>query len=344
MHGFYIKIKNLGGFLPDVRFNGQSLATALAAKTRPWILGATASFLLALPTWAQTPIAHSMTQPNSAAIPRPSTDITPDVSQQTISGGLLPEMSSRGRGGFRAQVGQSFRDCSVCPEMVVIPPGRFVMGSLPSERGRDDDEGPQRSMMMREPLAVGKFEVTNAEWNACVAARACSPHIADRNPVRLDYPVVDVSWNDAQAYVRWLGLRTGKSYRLLTEAEWEYAARAGTKTAYPWGDSISPLQANYSESSLGAPRPVGSYPPNPWGLHDMHGNVYEWVQDCYVHGYNTQSTGRTSDWVARNRRITRVIRGGSWRFEGQALRSSARSDIPQWHNVSDIGLRVARTR
>jgi formylglycine-generating enzyme required for sulfatase activity len=333
-------------------------AIAFACDIRAWLSALFAFLLLYVPAWAQMPITPANMPQVSAYPPRSSADVKPDNSQLGIASGLNATQRTRRRTGFPVGVGESFRDCAVCPEMVVIPPGRFVMGSPPAEPGHDSPETPQRPIVAREPLAVGKFEVTNAEWNACVAARGCTTPNSPSSPAEPDFPVVGVDWYDGQQYVRWLTRLTGKTYRLLTEAEWEYTARAGTTTAYPWGDIASPEQANYSQSALGRTTTVGSYPPNAWGLHDMHGNVYEWVQDCYAHGY-TQSKRRTSDWVARNRCYERVIRGGSWQFKSDALRSSARTSIPTddgllravvravvppWHEFPEIGLRVARTR
>lgn len=333
-------------------------AIVFAGDSRVWLSALFAFLLLYVPAWAQMPTTPDKMQISSAYPSRSSADVTPHISQPDARSGLDTAQVTRRLTGFTVGVGQSFRDCAVCPEMVVIPRGRSVLGSPLSETGRDSNEGVQRTIVARELLAVGKFEVSNAEWNACVAARGCTTPNSPSSAAQPNYPVIDVNWDDAQQYVRWLTRRTGRTYRLLTEAEWEYAARAGTTTAYPWGAIASPDQANYSQSALGSATPVGSYPPNAWGLHDMHGNVYEWVQDCYDHSYN-QSKRRTSDWVARNRCYERVIRGGSWQFESQALRSSARISIPTddgllravvravippWHEFPEIGFRVARTR
>jgi formylglycine-generating enzyme required for sulfatase activity len=172
--------------------------------------------------------------------------------------------------------GQTLRDCAGCGELVVLPAGTFVMGSPDSEPGRDPAEGPPHRVAIRS-FALARYDVTIAEWRRFV--------IATKRPV--------ASWNDAQAYVAWLSKRTGKHYRLPTEAEWEYAARAGTTTVYPWGVKVSHDRANYgadeccSERASGADKwlhtsPVGSFPPNAFGLYDMQGNAWQWVQDCYA--------------------------------------------------------------
>jgi formylglycine-generating enzyme required for sulfatase activity len=196
-------------------------------------------------------------------------------------------------------------------------------------------------MTLRAPLAVGKFEVTFAEWDACVAAGGCSHRPADAGWGRGNRPVINVSWDDAQAYVRWLSLRTGRTYRLLTEAEWEYAARAGTVTAYSFGATISQSQANYG-GNLGRTQPVGSYAANRFGLHDMHGNVWEWVQDCYVASYPPGS-GDASVAVTTGDCSHRVLRGGSWKYAPQNLRAAARSWLTAGDRYNFGGFRLART-
>ena len=197
------------------------------------------------------------------------------------------------------KVGSSFTDCTGCPEMVVLPSGSFTMGSPSSEPDRDDDEGPQRTVRIGYKLAVGKYEVTWSQWEACVSAGACSNsgpdgRGGDEGFGKGSRPVINVSWNDAHAYVKWLSRKTGHTYRLLSEAEWEYAARAGTTTPFSFGSTISTRQANYNGNytynggSKGEHRQktvsVGSFPANAWGLHDMHGNVWEWVEDWYKSG------------------------------------------------------------
>jgi len=191
----------------------------------------------------------------------------------------------------------SFKDCPECPEMVVVPAGEFMMGSPSNEESRDNDEGPQRKVTIAKPFAVGSFEATFAEWDACVAAGGCKHKPEDQGWGRGTRPVIKVSWDDiTKEFLPWLSRKSGKTYRLLTEAEWEYAARAGTTTPFSTGRTITPDQANfdgnytYGGSSKGAYRQktvdAGSFKPNAFGLHDMHGNVWEWVQDCYKDSYS----------------------------------------------------------
>ncbi len=206
--------------------------------------------------------------------------------------------------------------------MVSIPGDTFTMGSPANEAGRDSDETQRRVSV--PAFAAGKYEVTWAEWDRCVADGGCARLTADGFGGG-SRPVTNVSWTEAVAYAKWLSRKTGKTYRLLSEAEWEYAARAGTTTAYSFGNSISTAQANHN-SAVGKTTPVGQYPANAFGLHDMHGNVWEWVEDCYDNS--------CSD---------RVIRGGSWGSSSQSLRSASRGGIVPSGRSSVLGFRLART-
>ncbi len=239
-----------------------------------------------------------------------------------------------------------FRDCDVCPEMVVVPAGTFTMGSPPSEKGRTGDEGPEHLVAFARPFAVGKFSVTFAEWDACVAGGGCNGY----RPGDLDWgrgrqPVININWNDAKAYVAWLARKTGKPYRLLTESEREYVARAGTRTAYWFGPVISGSRANYNASAQNGPYlrrsiPVDSYEPNPWGLHQVHGNIEEWTEDCFSENYNVSPTDGSA-WVQSDCRF-RVVRGGSWAYRPVALRSADRAQYLPTYRGDTVGLRVAR--
>ena len=184
-----------------------------------------------------------------------------------------------------------FQDCAACPPMVVVQPGKFDMGSPASEKGRSSNEGPVHSVQIDYPFAVGKHEVTFNEWDACVADGGCRQYKAkDYGLGRGNRPVIDVTWIHAKAYADWLSKKTGKTYRLLSEAEWEYAARAGSKTTYWWGSTASHEFANYGKDKCCGSEvrgrdqwemtsPVGAFPPNAFGIHDMLGNVWEWVED-----------------------------------------------------------------
>jgi len=228
--------------------------------------------------------------------------------------------------------GDTFRDCADCPEMVVVPAGAFDMGSPTNEEGRFDSEGPVHRVTIPRPFAVGKYEVTQAEWVAVMGSNP-SRFTGERNPVE------QVSWNDAKEFVKRLSAKTGKSYRLLSEAEWEYAARAGSRAKYPWGDGIDSSKAKYD--SRDGTVPVGRYGANAFGLFDTVGNVWEWVEDCWNESYSGAPTDGSA-WTSGNCAV-RVLRGGSWVSRPGNVRSANRS-----RNDTDIrydfnGFRVART-
>jgi formylglycine-generating enzyme required for sulfatase activity len=197
-------------------------------------------------------------------------------------------------------VGQKFKDCHICPEMVVVPSGTFLMRSPTEEPERAFFEGPRRKIEIRKTFAVSIYETTFGEWDACVADNGCEGHRPDDLFLgRGRRAAVDVSWEDAQSYVAWLSQKTGVEYRLLSEAEWEYVARAGTNSPFNTGDRISSHQANfdgeytYNGSLKGIYRgpqiAVGHFGANGFGLHDVHGNVSEWVQDCWNNTYDSTS-------------------------------------------------------
>lgn len=240
-------------------------------------------------------------------------------------------------------------DCEQCPKMVTVPAGSFEMGSPDTEPGRSDDEGPRHKVTIAQPFAVGKYEVTFQEWDACVAAGGCSYSPQDEGWGRGNQPVINVSWNDAQDYVKWLSSKTQKTYRLLSEAEWEYAARAGSATRYPWGDELGTGRANVvgpylssgSEWSKKQAAPVGKFAPNSFGLYDMIGNVFELVQDCASANY----VGAPADGSAwRKPDCDRVVvRGGSWRYWQGGGRAAYRHTVNPDERFKDVGFRVART-
>jgi formylglycine-generating enzyme required for sulfatase activity len=256
-------------------------------------------------------------------------------------------------------VGETIKDCAVCPELVVIPPGEFTMGSPAGEARREADEGPQHRVRIGYRLAVGKYEVTFAEWDACVAGGGCTYKPNDRGWGHGRRPVIDVDWDDIhQQYLPWLNRLAGLSgrpaeqqYRLLSEAEWEYAARAGSRTAFSFGDSINTDVANYNgdysynRSSKGRNRqqtvPVDSFAPNAFGLYNVHGNVWEWVEDCYRNSYQGAPNDGSAVQVSGCSR--RVLRGGLWTSTPSGLRSAARTfGSPVYAYYSSIGFRLAR--
>jgi formylglycine-generating enzyme required for sulfatase activity len=252
------------------------------------------------------------------------------------------------------------------PDLVLLPTGRFQMGSPEHERAKAmaagsqkvwlDRETPQRWVGIEQPLAMGRFPVTVGEWRLFAQATGWLTHaeINWESPgfkQTDDHPVVGVCWDDAQLYLAWLSAQTGQAYRLPSEAEWEYACRAGTKTAFSFGDEISTGLANYdgnhsyNGSATGPFRKGtnkgGAFPPNPWGLYDMHGNVWEWVQDV-VHDTYQGAPNNGSAWMEGGDQARRMLRGGSWLYSPRYLRSALRNGFSKALANDIVGFRVAR--
>ncbi|VXB08767.1 bifunctional serine/threonine-protein kinase/formylglycine-generating enzyme family protein [Massilia sp. 9I] len=252
------------------------------------------------------------------------------------------------------------------PTLVLIPTGRFQMGSHEHERkiamaaGAQkrwlERETPQRWVGIERPFAMGRYPVTVGEWRVFVQATGWEPQgevnwLEPGFPQTDAHPVVGVSWHDAQHYVEWLTKATGKRYRLPSEAEWEYACRAGTRTAFSFGDTISPEQANYDSTFTynGSPRgayrqgttPAGMFPANPWGLYDMHGNVWEWVQDVVHENYEGAPLDGSA-WETGGDQARRILRGGSWLYNPRYLRSALRNGFSSVLSNDIVGFRVVR--
>ena len=256
---------------------------------------------------------------------------------------LHTEAESRERERREKAPGHRFRDCEGCPELVVVPAGSFMMGSPPGKEGRDDDEGPVHRVTIGKPIAVGVYEVTFEEWDACRRGGGCSHNPDDKGWGRGNRPVIDVSWVDTQEYVQWLSGETGERYRLLSESEWEYVARAGTETRYWWGDEVGRNRANCdgcgSRWDNRQTSPVGSFSANEFGLHDVHGNAWEWVEDCH-----DDYTGASSDGRARKTGgCVPVMRSGSWYAPPGHMRSASRYLQFARDRFHPAGFRVART-
>lgn len=247
--------------------------------------------------------------------------------------------------------GDVFTDCGDCPEMVVVPAGTFMMGSPADEAERLDNEGPQHGVTIARPFAMGMYEVTFDQWNACVADGACEHQPDDEGWGRGRHPVIYVNLQDAGQYTGWLSQKTGETYRLPSEAEWEYAARAGTTTPFHTGSTISPAQANfngsytYGDGAKGADRqqtmPIGSFPANGFGLHDMHGNAWEWVQDCSNVTYDGAPADGTA-WRTATCDMS-IIRSGSSHYGPGLVRSASRIGVSPFLRVIYYGFRVAKT-
>ncbi len=267
----------------------------------------------------------------------------------------------------------TLRDCADCSTMIVVPGGTFTMGSPRSEAGHKADEEPATRVKVAS-FALSETDVTVGQWRHFVEATGRADGLgcaysglpreetADASWRHMgftqgdDEPVVCISWNEAQAYVEWLNQTTGRAYRLPTEAEWEYAARAGTSTAYPWGDTASHDQANYGAETCCTPAtggrdrwtytsPVRSFPPNAFGLYDMIGNAWQWTQDCYVDSYAGRRVAAAA--VERVSCQFRTARGGTWGDTPALIRSSARNYAPPPRMVvaeyrsAGFGFRVA---
>lgn len=232
------------------------------------------------------------------------------------------------------------QDCSACPELAIIPPGQFTMGN----DGPHKYERPAHTVTFDKAFAIGMFEVTFDEWQACFDDGACGVEMPDDHHWgQGQRPVMNVTWADANAYAAWLSQKTKKTYRLPTEAEWEYAARAGTDSEFWWGDEVGLGKANCrdcgSEISHQS-QPADSFAPNAWGLYNVHGNVWEWVQDCW----NETHEGAPTDGTARLQGDCRqrVMRSGSWYYFSKNIRSAWRFKNDARVKSYGIGLRVVR--
>ena len=287
----------------------------------------------ARPTTPTAPIAPASAPPQERprATPTPGASAAPATAPPTASVAQKPATRP-------PSAGES-RDCATCPIMIALPAGSFPMGS-----GTDDpSEKPVHHVNIGAPFAIGKYEVTVEQWNACVAANAC-PKLTPESNANKAAPARDISWDDAQQYVKWLSKTTGKPYRLPTEAEWEYAVRGGTSTAYWWGDQMRKGNANCKDCGdpwhKEGPEAAGSFAPNPFGLYDMNGSVWEWTADCWHNSYQgAPADGRAWENPACD---MRVIRGGSWREGGGYMLSATRFKYSAGVRQSQDGFRVVK--
>jgi formylglycine-generating enzyme required for sulfatase activity len=236
--------------------------------------------------------------------------------------------------------GTEIKDCPACPTLLSLPGGVFTMGNNTS----DPSEKPAHQVSVEAPFAIGRYEVTVQEWNACAAAGGC-PKIDMPASTPPNAPMRDVSWDDARQYAKWLGTVSGKPYRLPTEAEWEFAARGGTTTRYWWGEQMAQGKANCKECGKpwqnDAPATVGSFAANPFGLYDTSGGVWEWVADCWHNNFKgAPADARAWDAPACS---VRVIRGGSWREGAPYMVASTRFKYDASVRHSQNGFRVARS-
>ena len=266
-------------------------------------------------------------------LPLASAQQPPAAERSNIRAELSPARTSS------KMPGETFRDCPECPEMVVIPAGDFDMGA-----NEIAVEKPVHRVAIGQPFAIGRREITFAEWDQCVAAGACKYRPDDHGWGRGDRPVIDVSWDDAEVFLAWLSQKTGQIYRLPTEAEWEYAARGGTTSPYWWGHDVGTGLANCD--GCGAPgggsktTPAGSFRPNAFGLYDTAGNAAEWVEDCWNDSYRGAPQDGSA-WTSGQCRL-RVLRGGSFGSKPALIRSAARFRYDQDVRYFANGFRAAR--
>lgn len=247
--------------------------------------------------------------------------------------------ASQGGSGAKRAPGEVFRDCPTCPDMVVLPAGSFTMGSPSTEAGRGNEEGPTRLVTFAHPFAMGASEVTFAEWDACVADGGCASKLNDQGWGRGARPAIAATFADAQQYAAWLSRKTGQAYFIPTEAEWEYAARAGTTTPWNTGPAILAEDANLL-NQVGRTVPVKSFPPNGFGLFDVHGNASEWTLDCVDTGYF--GAPKDGSPVTSGDCSKRVGRGGSFLSLPADARSAKRDFSNVYTKASAMGFRVAR--
>lgn len=325
-------------------FYGDPLTQKLGAK----------EFSLSEPrwTWARAALDGKSREPTAvtvAASPKVSAPVQPKRASQTAI--VIPPPSPSRCEGTEAHIDNEirclkpkniFKDCPDCPEMVVLPAGEFPMGSEQSK-----DEEPVHKVTIPKPFAASKYAVTFDNWDACVIAGGCKLLPDDRNWGRGNRPVMNVSWEDVtKQYLPWLSRVTHKTYRLLTEAEWEYAARAGGPGKYPWGEEIRSNRGNCdgcgSQWDKKQTAPVGSFEPNAFGLYDMHGNVWQWVGDCYHDNYDA-APADGSAWTEDCKEDLRVLRGGSFMDVPTLIRSASRVRHNSGVQSGEIGFRVART-
>ena len=358
-----------GVMAPDVdaEFSPYAWALAEALTQRPW--ANVRELFNGLDTRTNQYIADNTATEGAPGAPPPMQMPTARFGDLSESSGRLikePEEPSEAVG---LEPFRRFRDCEVCPVMIAIPDGVFTIGSPPDEPGRQNNEGPQRQVSIQQ-FAMGAAEITREQFAAFVKATKYDPGAFCRTEIVGEFatrpgrswrspefpqnkyePVVCVSWEDAQAYVKWLNqLAPNANYRLPSEAEWEYAARAGADTPFNVGERLTDKQANFNASQPFNDSPagrfrrrtinVGMFEPNGWGLYDTHGNVWEWTQDCWNVGYAPE----VDNGAARTRGDCNgaPIRGGSWYDTANVLRSANRARLDRQHRSNDVGFRVAR--
>lgn len=331
----YLKAYPNGRFATLAHARIDRLRAAASASAPPAVPAAKPSVA---PPVAQSPQAPHSTPPASA-VTQDHSHTTVPTAMPTVASAASPTPAIAPKPVTHPPSAGESHDCATCPIMIALPAGTFFMGSNTD----DPSEKPVHHVTISAPFAIGKYEVTVEQWNACVAASAC-PKLTPESNTNRTAPARDLSWDDAQQYVKWLGKTTGKPYRLPTEAEWEYADRGGTTTAYWWGDQMRKGNANCTDCGLPwhkeGPETVGSFAPNPIGLYDMNGSVWEWVADCWHNSYQgAPADGRAWDSPSCD---MRVIRGGSWREGAGYMLSATRFKYSASVRQSQDGFRVVK--
>jgi formylglycine-generating enzyme required for sulfatase activity len=344
-----------GGQAPK---DGPATAPAEAAA-QAWVAVQNSTSIVALDEfirqYGNVPVYGALARERREGLAKMPPQVAMVVDTPMPPNGAAPLTAERER-GLKSK--DTFRECENCPEMVVVPAGKFTMGSPAAEKDRDKAEGPQHVVTIGRPLAVGKFHVTRDEF--AVFARETGGGLAAdsgcdwRSPPGFtqegSHPVICVSWEDAKAYANWLTKKTKKPYRLLSEAEWEYAARGWTSPgAYPrfWFGNDEGEICRFGNSDTSAcddgyryTSPVGNYAPNAFGLYDMGGNAWQWTADCYHDSYNG-APADGSAWTAGNCDNGRSVRGGAWNYLPRTLRVASR--LKTTAGSYYVGFRVART-
>jgi formylglycine-generating enzyme required for sulfatase activity len=360
--GFPVETVVLIGGSSRIPLVQRKLKEALPVEPRRWqhqdVAVALGAAYFAQGVWKSQPVSASVPKPAPRLAPEPSLDHRAVLTPQDIHGWSAEKVQALQRSvaealGREVVFRDRLKDGSEGPEMVVIPPGSYLMGSPDSDKDAFSDEKPQHRVTIGRPFAIGRYTVTFEEYNRfCLEMARERPD--DKGWGRGRRPAINVSWLDAGAYCGWLSQQTGRTYRLPTEAEWEYAARAGTATRYWWGNAIGQGKANCEEGdglfsevmrlfskSTGSTIPVGSFKPNPFGLYDTVGNVRELAQDAWHDSY----AGAPSDgsaWLSGDPSASRVCRGGSWYLGPGFARVSTRSRNDAAYRTNSLGLRLAQ--
>jgi formylglycine-generating enzyme required for sulfatase activity len=341
-----------------------ALGVVLVVSVGVWVANIYRPLVSLVPTSAQLSPTPVLTPPPVQPfipmqapvppVPPPST-VAPTQRAATLAPITVSALSPEQERALKPK--DTFKECDKCPEMIVVPAGSFTMGSPTNELDHNHNEGPQHRVTFAQQFAVGEFALTFDEWDACVADGGCNGYQpGDQGWGRGRRPVINVSWDDAKTYVAWLAKKTGKSYRLLSEAEREYVTRAGTTTPFWWGSSISTSQANYDGNYTygngvigeyrGRTVSVDSFAPNPWGLYQVHGNVREWTEDCFHVDYEgvpyDEPPADGAAWTSDDC-TERAVRGGSWVVGPVSLRAASRSGYTHDDRSDSDGFRVART-